>query len=237
MKSINLILVIVLISVSTSFAQKGKKGKKQKKAAPIELKNQVDSVSYALGIDVANNFAQNKLEFINIDAFARAIKDAMKDSTVQMDATVSREVLTAYFNKIKEEEAKDAGKEGVEFLEQNGKRTSVKTTASGLQYEVITEGSGVKPTAADKVKVHYVGTLINGTKFDSSIDRGQPITFPLSGVIPGWTEGLQLMTVGSKYKFFIPYNLAYGERGQGQTIPPYATLIFEVELLDVNPAE
>ena len=237
MKTLNLILVIVLISVSASFAQKGKKGKKQKKQEPIELKNEVDSVSYALGVDVADNFMNNKLDFINVDAFARAIKDAMQDSSAVMDATVSREVLTVYFNRIKEAQAKEVGKEGAEFLEENAKRSSVKTTASGLQYEVITEGSGAKPTAADKVKVHYVGTLINGTEFDSSIKRGEPITFPLSGVIPGWTEGLQLMTVGSKYKFFIPYNLAYGERGQGQTIPPYATLIFEVELLDINPAE
>ena len=237
MKTLNLILVIVLISVSASFAQKGKKGKKQKKQEPIELKNEVDSVSYALGVDVADNFMNNKLDFINVDAFARAIKDAMQDSSTVMDATVSREVLTVYFNRIKEAQAKEVGKEGAEFLEENAKRSSVKTTASGLQYEVITEGSGAKPTAADKVKVHYVGTLINGTEFDSSIKRGEPITFPLSGVIPGWTEGLQLMTVGSKYKFFIPYNLAYGERGQGQTIPPYATLIFEVELLDINPAE
>ena len=125
-------------------------------------------------------------------------------------------------------------KEGQDFLEQNKKRAGVQTTASGLQYEVLTAGTGVKPLATDSVLVHYKGTLLNGKQFDSSYDRGEPISFPLNRVIPGWTEGVQLMPAGSKYKFFIPYNLAYGERGAGQDIPPYSTLIFEVELLKVN---
>ncbi|MNR36347.1 FKBP-type 22 kDa peptidyl-prolyl cis-trans isomerase [compost metagenome] len=125
-------------------------------------------------------------------------------------------------------------KEGQEFLEQNGKRAGVQTTASGLQYEVLTAGTGVKPVATDSVLVHYKGTLLNGKQFDSSYDRGEPISFPLNAVIAGWTEGVQLMPAGSKYKFYIPYNLAYGARGAGADIPPYSTLIFEVELLKVN---
>lgn len=127
-------------------------------------------------------------------------------------------------------------KQGMEFLEENGKRKEVTTTASGLQYEVITMGKGAKPTANDKVKVHYQGTLIDGTEFDSSYKRGEPISFPLNGVIKGWTEGLQLMPVGSKFKFYIPYNLAYGENGAGESIKPYSTLIFTVELLGIEEA-
>jgi len=123
--------------------------------------------------------------------------------------------------------------EGEKFLAENAKREGVKTTASGLQYEVITEGEGEKPSATSTVKVNYKGTLINGTVFDSSYDRGEPIEFPLNGVIAGWTEGLQLMSVGSKYKLYIPYQLAYGERGGGEMIKPYSALIFEVELLDI----
>ena len=132
------------------------------------------------------------------------------------------------------EQFSDVIKESESFLEENSKREGVKVTESGLQYEVITEGSGPKPTAEDKVKVHYTGTLVNGTKFDSSVDRGEPIEFALNGVIAGWTEGLQLMPVGSKYRLFIPYELGYGTRGAGQDIPPFAALIFDVELLDIT---
>mgnify|MGYP000349334551 CR=1 FL=1 len=123
--------------------------------------------------------------------------------------------------------------QGKQFLEENAKKEGVVTTASGLQYKVIREGDGAKPTASDEVEVHYRGTLIDGTEFDSSYKRGQPLTFPLSRVIAGWTEGVQLMPIGSKYEFYIPYNLAYGEKGAGGLIPPYAALIFEVELLRI----
>ena len=132
------------------------------------------------------------------------------------------------------EQFSDVIEESEAFLEENSKREGVKVTESGLQYEVITEGSGPKPTAEDKVKVHYTGTLVNGTKFDSSVDRGEPIEFNLNGVIAGWTEGLQLMPVGSKYRLYIPYDLGYGTRGAGQDIPPFAALVFEVELLDIT---
>ncbi len=236
MKKISLIILVVLISFSTSFAQKGKKGKKGKKVETIELKTQKDSISYALGVDIAENLAKSNLDFIDLVIFMKAMQDS-RDSSLLFDTDKGREVLNTYFTAKKAEEAKKASEEGVKFLAENGKKEDVKTTASGLQYTVLTEGSGAKPVITDKVKVHYTGTLIDGTVFDSSVERGNPITFPLNGVIKGWTEGLQLMTVGSKYKFFIPYELAYGERGAGQSIPPYATLIFEVELLEINPAE
>jgi FKBP-type peptidyl-prolyl cis-trans isomerase len=126
------------------------------------------------------------------------------------------------------------GEEGKKFLEENAKKEGVNVTSSGLQYKVIKEGYGTKPKATETVVVHYRGTLIDGTEFDSSYKRNQPISFPLNGVIAGWTEGLQLMKTGAKYEFYIPYNLAYGERGAGGVIPPYATLIFEVELLEVK---
>jgi len=236
MKKISLIILVVLISFSTSFAQKGKKGKKGKKIETIELKTQKDSISYALGVDIAGNLAKSNLDFIDLVIFMKAMQDS-RDSSLLFDTDKGREVLNTYFTAKKAEEAKKASEEGVKFLAENGKKEDVKTTASGLQYTVLKEGSGAKPVITDKVKVHYTGTLIDGTIFDSSVERGNPITFPLNGVIKGWTEGLQLMTVGSKYKFFIPYELAYGERGAGQSIPPYATLIFEVELLEINPAE
>lgn len=236
MRKISLLILVVLISFSASFAQKGKKGKKGGKTEAVELKTQADSISYALGADIAENLAKSNLDFIDLDIFIKAMKDT-KDSNLVFDLEQGREVLNTYFAAKKAEEAKKVSEEGVNFLVENGKKEGVKTTASGLQYSVITEGSGVKPVATDKVKVHYTGTLIDGTVFDSSVERGEPITFPLNGVIKGWTEGLQLMTVGSKYKFFIPYDLAYGERGAGQSIPPYATLIFDVELLEINPAE
>jgi FKBP-type peptidyl-prolyl cis-trans isomerase FklB len=200
--------------------------------AVTTLNSQMDSVSYAIGLSVGGSIKSQKMENFNPELMANAIKDILADNAMFTDEQ-GNQIIQNYYSKKQQAEAEVSGREGREFLENNAKDPDVKTTASGLQYKVLKEGEGPKPVATDKVTVHYTGTLINGDVFDSSIERGEPATFPLNGVIPGWTEGLQLMNVGSKYKFFIPSDLAYGDRGAGQKITPGATLIFEVELLAI----
>lgn len=197
------------------------------------MSNEIDSVSYALGVNVASSVKQSGLDTINADLVAKAFEDVMSSGTLAIDNEAGQQILQSYFQRLSMKKMNVAKEKGEAFLADNAKQPGVVTTGSGLQYSVITEGTGAKPTINDEVKVHYHGTLIDGTVFDSSVERGDPISFPVSGVIPGWTEALQLMSVGSKYKLFIPYQLAYGERGAGQQIGPYSTLIFEVELLDV----
>lgn len=200
----------------------------------------MDKVSYALGMGIGTQLMGMGAEKLNIDDFAQAIKDCMSGKT-QMTNSEAQKVAQDFFaeqEKVQRAKAAELGKaareKGEQYLAENAKKEGVITTASGLQYKVITEGTGRSPKATDSVKCHYEGFLIDGTVFDSSVQRGQPATFPLGGVIAGWTEGLQLMKEGGKTRFFIPYNLAYGEAGAAGAIPPYAALIFDVELLEVK---
>lgn len=193
----------------------------------------MDKVSYALGMSIGHQLQQMNATDLNIGDFAQAITDVFNGDAKLTDAEAQAAVQD-FFNRKAEEQAKAAKAEGENFLAENAKKEGVKTLPSGLQYKVLREGDGRKPSATDKVECHYEGTLINGQVFDSSYRRGETATFGLNQVIKGWTEGLQLMQEGAKYRFFIPYNLAYGEQGAGQSIPPYAALIFDVELIKVK---
>jgi FKBP-type peptidyl-prolyl cis-trans isomerase FklB len=197
------------------------------------FKNNMDSVSYSLGVLFAQNFKNGEVADLDANAMAKGFKEAAA-GTETIKVEEANRLFSAFMQEAGKKKFAGAVEEGKKFLAENGKRPTVKTTASGLQYEVMVQGTGVVPKATDKVTTHYHGTLLNGKVFDSSVQRGQPIDFPVNGVIAGWTEALQLMPTGSKWKLFIPYNLAYGERGAGADIGPYATLIFEVELLKVN---
>jgi FKBP-type peptidyl-prolyl cis-trans isomerase FklB len=203
----------------------------------VDLKDPKNKVSYAIGLNIGVNMSKQKLP-VSADALSAGIRDGLA-GTPKMNDNEVRDTMMA-FEKDMVEKQKAAGEknasEGTKFLEDNKKKEGVKTTASGLQYKSLKEGSGAQPAVSDTVTVNYRGTLIDGTEFDSSYKRNEPATFPLNGVIKGWTEGLQLMKKGSKYQFFIPANLAYGERSPGAGIPPNSTLIFEVELLDIKAA-
>ena len=194
----------------------------------------MDKVSYALGLSLGQNMASSGVKTIEYDDLVAGMKAIMNKEKPAISFDEAQEVLNTFFSELEAQVAGKAKEEGEAFLAANAKREGVIVTASGLQYEVLTAAEGKKPKATDKVKVHYEGTLIDGTVFDSSYRRGEAISFGLNQVIQGWTEGVQLMSVGAKYKFFIPYNLAYGERGAGAQIPPYAALIFTVELLGIE---
>ena len=200
----------------------------------------MDKVSYALGLGIGRQLAQMGASELNIDDFAAAIKDVIAGNELKVSNREAQTIVQDYFRKQEEklnaeraEKGKVAKAEGEKYLAENAKKEGVVTLPSGLQYMVLKEGNGKKPKATDQVKCHSEGFLIDGTVFDSSIQRGEPAVFPLNQVIAGWTEGLQLMQEGAKYRFFIPYILGYGEGGAGASIPPYAALIFDVELLEV----
>lgn len=202
---------------------------------------QLDRLSYALGLSMGNNFRASGINEINVGDFAAGVAAVFSGEKPAMSYEEAKEEIRVYFTALekKQQEAAAAASKvneeaGKKYLEENGKRVEVKTTASGLQYEVLTEGKGPRPTAADEVTVHYTGRLIDGTVFDSSVERGEPATFGVTQVIPGWVEALQMMNEGSKWRLFIPSNLAYGPNGAGGVIGPNATLIFEVELIKVN---
>ena len=203
------------------------------------LKTAADSVSYAIGISTGAGYKENLKTLpgdpANVDDLIAGFIQAIKgdSSAMKMTPQAAQAYVQTYFMEASARDAKKTKEEGEKFLAENKSKKDVFTTESGLQYQVVTEGTGDKPTATDKVKVHYTGTLLDGTKFDSSVDRGEPMEFPVNGVIKGWTEVLQLMPVGSKYIVWIPSDLAYGERGAGQDIKPNSTLKFEIELLEI----
>lgn len=193
----------------------------------------MDKVSYALGLSIGNNFQNSGIKDLQIEDFVQGLKDVLTEAHPAISYDEAKEVINDYFVKLQKEKLEINKKAGEEFLNINKHKAGVVELPSGLQYEVLKKGDGPRPTAADQVKCHYHGTLINGTVFDSSVQRGEPAVFGVSQVIPGWVEALQLMEVGSKWRLFIPSRLAYGERGAGEAIEPNSALIFEVELLDI----
>lgn len=193
----------------------------------------MDKFSYSIGLGIGQNLLGMGARDLNVDDFAQAIKDVLEGNPTAVSHTEAREVVNKYFEELEAKMNAAAIEKGKNFLEENKKKENIVTLPSGLQYEVIKEGNGKKPKATDRVKCHYEGTLIDGTLFDSSIQRGEPAVFGVNQVIAGWVEALQLMSEGSKWRLFIPSELAYGANGAGEMIPPHSTLIFEVEMIEV----
>jgi FKBP-type peptidyl-prolyl cis-trans isomerase FklB len=209
-------------------------GQKKGDQGPITLESELDSVSYGIGISIAKNLQKDGLQDIDINLLSAGLKDVFESNDLKVSHDDAMAVIQNYVSEAQRKQQAIAVEKGKQFLEENGKKEGVTVLPSGLQYTVITEGTGPKPTAEDKVTTHYTGTLLDGTVFDSSVERGEPVSFAVTGVIPGWTEALQLMSVGSKWKLFVPSELAYGERGAGGQIGPNETLIFEVELISID---
>jgi FKBP-type peptidyl-prolyl cis-trans isomerase len=250
MKSIFITLLIATIGISANAQTNSKSAKapvKKPAASPTKtvvkpvFKNNMDSACYALGLSVASSFKSGGLNTINYELFNKGLRDIFTNANPLLTQEQAQEAINNLFKSFSKEREAEAMKqyapilkEGSDFLAANKLKPGIKTTASGLQYEIIKQGDGPTPKATDIFIAHYTGTLLNGSKFDSSVDKGQPLEYPVSKVIPGWTEGLQLMKVGSKYRFYIPYQLAYGANGSGPSIPPYSTLVFDLELLGIK---
>ena len=194
----------------------------------------MEKLSYALGLIIGNNLKGMNIEGLLTTEFTRAVEQVLNGEKTEMTEVQAQGLVQEFLREQQEAAGKAAREAGENFLAENAKREGVKVTETGLQYEVLTPALGIKPTPTDTVTCHYEGRLIDGTVFDSSYRRGEPASFPLQGVIRGWTEGLQLMSIGSKFRFFIPFDLAYGAQGAGSSIPPYAALIFDVELLGIE---
>ena len=212
---------------SYSFAQ-------TKPATPAVIKTQLDSASYAFGASIANDLKSRGVGSLELSLVSKAMGDVFGNAGPSLSPEKCQEVIYKFLSSIDKKKFEVSIAEANRFLTENQKKAGIVSLPSGLQYQVLLAANGPKPLATDQVTVHYKGTLTNGKQFDSSYDRGEPTTFTLNQVIPGWTEGLQQMSAGSKYRFFIPYSLAYGERGAGQDIPPYSALIFEVELIKIG---
>ncbi|MFQ5518709.1 MAG: FKBP-type peptidyl-prolyl cis-trans isomerase [Mariprofundus sp.] len=229
-------VIIACVAMLAACSQKAE----EVKAPALNLDSETAKLSYAIGMDIGMSLQSLKAD-LDRAALIAAMNDRLDGKDTKLSQEESGKIKQAFFQKQAEQRAaeqKAIGEKnktaGAAFLAENGKKEGVSTTASGLQYEVITAADGAKPKATDKVTVHYVGTLIDGTEFDSSVKRGQPATFPLNGVIKGWTEGVQLMNVGSKYRLTLPAELAYGAQGAGPKIGPNSVLVFEVELLSIG---
>ena len=229
MRSVWMVVLAVLVLAGSVVAEE-----------PVSLKSQKDKISYIIGLDIGNNLKRQGAD-IDLDTLLRGMKDALSGNKPLLSEDEMREVTTAFRQEMAKKQAEETKKlaeknkkEGEAFLEENKKKEGVKTLPSGLQYKVITEGSGKSPTESDTVTVNYRGTFVDGTEFDSSYKRGEPATFPVKGVIAGWVEALPLMKEGAKWQLFIPPGLAYGETGAGNAIGPNATLIFEVELISIK---
>lgn len=194
----------------------------------------MDKLSYALGLSMGQNFKSSGIKEINVDDFAAALKSVYTGEKAEMSYDEAKKVVTDFFTELEQEQVKMNRELGKKFLEENAKQDGVKVTASGLQYKVIKEGTGMPPKENDKVTVHYTGRLIDGTVFDSSIERGAPATFGVNQVIPGWVEALQMMNEGAEWQLYIPSELAYGPHGAGQVIGPDSTLIFDVKLIKIE---
>lgn len=222
----------------------------EKKTEKLEVKSAQDSVSYAFGVSIGQNFKMSEINDVNVALVEKGIQDVLDSTDLTIPETEVQAIIQEYFMskqvekqakmqeemKKRQEDSKGNISKGEEFLKENAGKEGVQVTESGLQYKIIEEGNGKTPSAEDVVKVHYHGTLLDGTVFDSSVDRGEPIEFPVNGVIKGWQEALKLMPVGSKFKVWIPQDLAYGEQGAG-TIPPYSALIFDIELIDITTGQ
>lgn len=205
-----------------------------KKPKVLNMEDPMVKISYSLGTLMASNVKAQGADSLDLEALSAGLKDVLQSKTLLVEQNEAMGLVQNYMQQAMMRKAEKAKAAGQQFLAENKTKEGVITTASGLQYKVLQQGSGKQPTAQDRVTVHYAGTLIDGTPFDSSIKRGQPATFGVNGVIRGWTEALQLMKEGDKWMLYIPYDLAYGERGSGAQIPPYSTLLFEVELIKVN---
>jgi FKBP-type peptidyl-prolyl cis-trans isomerase FklB len=219
-KVFNLSLIALILVPNLFFAQENSKD--------------LDSLSYSLGILIASNLKDQGFDVLDSESFTKALKDVLQEEDFLIELEEANQLVSQYLQSKTIKANEIAQQREMDFFEENASRKGVITTDSGLQYEIIETGQGNTPGQEDKVTVHYTGTLLDGRKFDSSRDRGQPATFPVNGVIPGWTEVLQLMKEGDRWRVFIPFQLAYGERGAGDVIPPFATLVFDVELISVN---
>lgn len=239
-KSAFFLLVVLAFGPWTTHAQTKKNTKKtnstktvvKQPVQQVKLVSTTDSLSYALGLDIAESLKESGFE-LNVNAINLAIKASFDGDSAVFNNSERREIIQEGVRRVVEKKNEEAKRPGLDFLEKNKQNPNIKTTPEGVQYEVLVQGNGAQASVNDEVVVHYMGTLINGKQFDSSYDRNAPLTLNLNSVIEGWKIGIPLMQVGSKYRFFVPYNLAYGERNTG-AIPAFSTLIFEVELLEVK---